>query len=149
MVGLVHSLKNKKEVFMNVNDLAKQVSSIITPQTDNFYRDIRIYGHFFHNTNDTMWWGDVGMKFLTRAPFDVRWLREERLDDPYGGFLYDATVEDKALIMFNRNTTRKNMINLGLIFHPVPTNFSIPIIRFCEPDCGVEPCVHAMRMLSI
>lgn len=36
MVGLVHSLKNKKEVFMNVNDLAKQVSSIITPQTDNF-----------------------------------------------------------------------------------------------------------------
>lgn len=100
MVGLVHSLKNKKEVFMNVNDLAKQVSSIITPQTDNFYRDIRIYGHFFHNTNDTMWWGDVGMKFLTRAPFDVRWLREERLDDPYGGFLYDATVEDKALIMF-------------------------------------------------
>jgi hypothetical protein len=70
MVGLVHSLKNKKEVFMNVNDLAKQVSSIITPQTDNFYRDIRIYGHFFHNTNDTMWWGDVGMKFLTRAPFD-------------------------------------------------------------------------------
>ena len=94
MVGLVHSLKNKKEVFMNVNDLAKQVSSIITPQTDNFYRDIRIYGHFFHNTNDTMWWGDVGMKFLTRAPFDVRWLREERLDDPYGGFLYDATVED-------------------------------------------------------
>ena len=47
MVGLVHSLKNKKEVFMNVNDLAKQVSSIITPQTDNFYRDIRIYGHFF------------------------------------------------------------------------------------------------------
>ena len=57
MVGLVHSLKNKKEVFMNVNDLAKQVSSIITPQTDNFYRDIRIYGHFFHNTNDTMWWG--------------------------------------------------------------------------------------------
>ena len=145
MVGLVHSLKNKKEVFMNVNDLAKQVSSIITPQTDNFYRDIRIYGHFFHNTNDTMWWGDVGMKFLTRAPFDVRWLREERLDDPYGGFLYDATVEDKALIMFKH----KYMINLGLIFHPVPTNFSIPIIRFCEPDCGVEPCVHAMRMLSI
>lgn len=37
MVGLVHSLKNKKEVFMNVNDLAKQVSSIITPQTDNFF----------------------------------------------------------------------------------------------------------------
>ena len=36
MVGLVHSLKNKKEVFMNVNDLAKQVSSIITPQTDKF-----------------------------------------------------------------------------------------------------------------
>ena len=30
------------------------------------------------------------------------------------------------------------MINLGLIFHPVPTNFSIPIIRFCEPDCGKE-----------
>ena len=27
MVGLVHSLKNKKEVFMNVNDLAKQVQS--------------------------------------------------------------------------------------------------------------------------
>ena len=26
MVGLVHSLKNKKEVFMNVNDLAKQSS---------------------------------------------------------------------------------------------------------------------------
>ena len=147
MVGLVHSLKNKKEVFMNVNDLAKQVSSIITPQTDNFYRDIRIYGHFFHNTNDTMWWGDVGMKFLTRAPFDVRWLREERLDDPYGGFLYEATV--KPLLCLNINTTRKNMINLGLIFHPVPTNFSIPIIRFCEPDCGVEPCVHAMRMLSI
>lgn len=107
MVGLVHSLKNKKEVFMNVNDLAKQVSSIITPQTDNFYRDIRIYGHFFHNTNDTMWWGDVGMKFLTRAPFDVRWLREERLDDPYGGFLYDATVEDKALIMFIENIIKK------------------------------------------
>lgn len=112
MVGLVHSLKNKKEVFMNVNDLAKQVSSIITPQTDNFYRDIRIYGHFFHNTNDTMWWGDVGMKFLTRAPFDVRWLREERLDDPYGGFLYDATVEDKALIMFKHN--------LETIFRPNP-----------------------------
>ena len=36
MVGLVHSLKNKKEVFMNVNDLAKQVSSIITPQPTIF-----------------------------------------------------------------------------------------------------------------
>ena len=54
MVGLVHSLKNKKEVFMNVNDLAKQVSSIITPQTDNFYRDIRIYGHFFHKRHDVV-----------------------------------------------------------------------------------------------
>ena len=36
MVGLVHSLKNKKEVFMNVNDLAKQVSSIITPHLWSF-----------------------------------------------------------------------------------------------------------------
>lgn len=36
MVGLVHSLKNKKEVFMNVNDLAKQVSSIITPKPTIF-----------------------------------------------------------------------------------------------------------------
>lgn len=85
---------------MNVNELVKQVSSILNPQTDNFYRDIRTYGHFFHNTNEIMWWGDVGMKFLTRAPFDVRWLRKERLDDPYGGFLYEATVEDKVLIMF-------------------------------------------------
>ena len=116
MVGLVHSLKNKKEVFMNVNDLAKQVSSIITPQTDNFYRDIRIYGHFFHNTNDTMWWGDVGMKFLTRAPFDVRWLREERLDDPYGGFLYDATVEDKALIMFKHKYNQEKYDKPGADF---------------------------------
>ena len=85
---------------MNVNGLVKQISSILTPQTDNFYRDISIYGHFFQNTNDIMWWGDVGMKFLTRAPFDVRWLREKRLDDPYGGFLYETTVEDKVLIMF-------------------------------------------------
>ena len=28
MVGLVHTLKNKKEVFMNVNDLAKNPSEI-------------------------------------------------------------------------------------------------------------------------
>ena len=83
---------------LSVNNLTKQVSSILTPQTDNFYRDIRIYGHVFHNTNDIMWWGDVGMKFLARAPFDVRWLREKGLDDPYGGFLYETTVEDKVLI---------------------------------------------------
>lgn len=93
-----------------------EVSSIITPQTDNFYRDIRIYGHFFHNTNDTMWWGDVGMKFLTRAPFDVRWLREERLDDPYGGFLYDATVEDKALIMFKHKYNQEKYDKPGADF---------------------------------
>ena len=36
MVGLVHSLKNKKRGFMNVNDLAKQVSSIITPANRQF-----------------------------------------------------------------------------------------------------------------
>ena len=89
--------QKRKRAIVNVNDLAKQVSSILTPQTDNFYRDIHTYGHFFHNTNDIMWWGDVGMNFLTRAPFDVRWLREERLDDPYGGFLYETTVEDKVL----------------------------------------------------
>ena len=80
------------------------------------------------------------MKFLTRAPFDVRWLREKRLDDPYGGFLYETTVED---------TTRKNMINPELIFHPAPTSFSIPIIRFYGLVYGAEPCVYAMRMLSI
>lgn len=132
MVGLVHSLKNKKEVFMNVNDLAKQVSSIITPQTDNFYRDIRIYGHFFHNTNDTMWWGDVGMKFLTRAPFDVRWLREERLDDPYGGFLYDATVEDKALIMFKHKYNQEKYDKPGADFSSCSYEFfysNYPFLR--------------------
>ena len=88
------------------------------------------------------------MKFLTRAPFDVRWLREKRLDDPYGGFLYETTVEDKVLIMFE-HTTRKNMINPELIFHPAPTSFSIPIIRFYGLVYGAEPCVYAMRMLSI
>ena len=87
------------------------------------------------------------MKFLTRAPFDVRWLREKRLDDPYGGFLYETTVEDKSCS--NINTTRKNMINPELIFHPAPTSFSIPIIRFYGLVYGAEPCVYAMRMLSI
>lgn len=89
------------------------------------------------------------MKFLTRAPFDVRWLREERLDDPYGGFLYDATVEDKALIMFKHKYNQEKYDKPGADFSSCSYEFSIPIIRFCEPDCGVEPCVHAMRMLSI
>lgn len=29
----------------NVNDLVKYASLILTPQTDNFYHDIRTYGH--------------------------------------------------------------------------------------------------------
>ena len=41
------------------------------------------------------------------------------------------------------------MINPERIFHPVPTSFSIPIIRFCGQVSGAEPCVYAMRMLSI
>ena len=101
---------------MNVNGLVKQISSILTPQTDNFYRDISIYGHFFQNTNDIMWWGDVGMKFLTRAPFDVRWLREKRLDDPYGGFLYETTVEDKVLIMFEHKYNQEKYDQPGADF---------------------------------
>lgn len=56
------------------------------------------------------------MKFLTRAPFDVRWLREERLDDPYGGFLYDATVEDKALIMFKHKYNQEKYDKPGADF---------------------------------
>lgn len=63
-----------------------------------------------------MWWGDVGMKFLTRAPFDVRWLREKRLDDPYGGFLYETTVEDKVLIMFEHKYNQEKYDQPGADF---------------------------------
>ena len=56
------------------------------------------------------------MNFLTRAPFDVRWLREERLDDPYGGFLYETTVEDKVLIMFKHNYNQEKYDQPGVDF---------------------------------
>ena len=56
------------------------------------------------------------MKFLTRAPFDVRWLREERLDDPYGGFLYEATAEDKVLIMFKHKDNQEKYDQSGADF---------------------------------
>ena len=96
-----------------------------------------------------MWWGDVGMKFLTRAPFDVRWLREKRLDDPYGGFLYETTVEDKVLIMFEHKYNQEKYDQPGADFSSCSYEFSIPIIRFYGLVYGAEPCVYAMRMLSI
>lgn len=61
----------------------------------------------------------------------------------------ELVKQDKVLIMFEHKYNQEKYDQSGADFSSCSYEFSIPIIRFCGQVYGAEPCVYAMRMLSI